>query len=161
MNRRVPLGIAGWLTVAVAATGVGIAALGVLEDGITGSRVRPLDQDAVRRELSGTGAPPVSPSETASPGVKVPGGDEVTRVLRTDGGTVTAACAAGRARLVAWYPAQGFGADDLERGPAAVVSLKFKSDDAEYEVTVECAADGPAVRTRKDDGHGRHGRGHG
>ncbi|GAA2091562.1 hypothetical protein [Actinomadura alba] len=165
MRRRVLLGIGGWLAAVVAATGVGVAAIGVLEDGITGSRTRALDQGTVQRALSSPSAPPESPvaspappGSSAEPGTPAPTGDGITRVLSTKGGTVTAACSGGLVRLVAWSPAQGYGADDDERGPARVASLTFESDDVEYEVTVTCAADGPVARTHKDDGHGRHGR---
>src|SRR3954447_9090043 len=112
MNRPVLFGAAAWLAVAAAATGAGVAAIGVLEDGITGSRTRAVDAESVRRSLSQTAAPPdVAPatSPTASGGV--------TRVLGAGGGTVTARCAAGLVTLVSWTPAQGFRADDPVPGP--------------------------------------------
>ncbi|MBC6461230.1 hypothetical protein [Actinomadura sp. HBU206391] len=161
MRRRLWLGIGGWLAAVVAATGVGIAAIGVLEDGITGSQAGTLDQDAVQRALSSPFVPPASPpSPTSSAGQGTPAPGEVTRVLSTEGGKVTATCSGGLVRLGGWSPALGYGADDAERGPAAEASLTFESDDAEYEVTVRCAAEGPVASTHKDDGHGRHD-GHG
>ena len=143
---------------------LGIAAIGVLEDGITGSRAQTLDRDSVRQGLSSPAVPATAsskpPTGTAAPASP---GDEVTKVLRTEGGSVTARCAAGRARLVAWSPRQGFEAEDARRGPAREASLKFESDDAEYEVTVTCGPDGPTASSRKDDGHrrGHGGRGRG
>ena len=167
MRRRVLLGIAGWLAALVAAIGVGLAAIGVLEDGITGSGVRTLDRDSVRRELSSPAAPAgdvrPSPETGVSPpsaGTGAPRRDEITRVLSTEGGTVTAACAGGLARLVAWSPRQGFEAEKEVRGPAAEAAVTFESDDAEYDVTVTCGPGGPSAGTVKDDGHGRHGRDH-
>lgn len=164
MNRHVILGVAGWLTVAAAATGAGIAAVSVLEDGITGSKVRPLDDDAVRRALSS--GPATTPSPT--PVTTAPAGGE-PRVLGTGGGTVTARCDGGQATLVAWTPAQGYRADEVDRGPAATPSLSFTSASREYHVTVHCAGGIPAVRSASDDRHGGggedddggHGRGRG
>jgi hypothetical protein len=153
MKRRIVLGIAGWLTVAAAATTAGIAAIGVLEDGITGRSVRPLDDEAVHRALSRSGA--TSVPATPSPGPVSTGG--VTRNLAAGGGTVTARCASGLATVVAAVPSQGFHAGGAGRGPAASVSLTFESDDEEYAVTVTCEGGAPVARTEKDDGHrGRH-----
>jgi hypothetical protein len=156
MNRRVILGIVGWLVVAGAATTAGVAAIDVLEDGITGNNVRPLDDEAVHRALRQTGvtrtpATPV-PSPTASPA----GG--VTRNLDADGGTVTARCEGGRVTVLTAIPAQGFHTDGFDRGPADSVSLTFESDEAEYGVTVDCQGGSPTVHVAQDDGHrGRHG----
>jgi hypothetical protein len=163
MKRRILLGAAGWVAVAATATAGTVAAIGVLEDGITGSAVRPLDGDDVQRALSRPGAEPqsqatavpTSPTATPAPGRS----GTVTRVLAAGGGTVTARCAAGKVTLVAWSPAQGYRADDLAPGPAATASLSFTSDAAEYVVTVHCGAAGPVARASKDDGH--HGRGRG
>jgi hypothetical protein len=182
MNRRVLLGIAGWLTVAVAATAAGIAAIDVLEDGITGQSVRPLDDEAVHRALSRSGtsptmSPTMSPttSPTMSPGATPrpspaasstgssaasPDG-VVTRNLATGGGTVTARCEGGRVTVVAAIPAQGFRTDDIQRGPAPSAALTFESAEEEFAVTVTCEGGAPVAHSVKDDGHhGRHrGRG--
>jgi hypothetical protein len=135
MKRRILLGIAGWLTVAAAATTAGIAAIAVLEDGITGRSVRPLDDEAVHRALSRSGATsaPAAPSR----------------------------CEKGLATIVAAVPSQGFHTSALGHGPAASVSLTFESDDEEYAVTVTCQGGSPVAHAAKDDGHrGRHrGRG--
>ena len=155
MKRRVVLGVAGWLAAVVAATGVGVAAIGVLEDGITGSRGRMLDRDAVQRALRSPALPPVTPAVTGTP---APRGDGVTRVLDTAGGKVTATCSGDQVRLDGWFPAQDYGTDDIERGPLPEASLTFESDDAEYEITVVCAAGEPVAHTREDD-HGGRGRG--
>jgi hypothetical protein len=162
MNRRVILGIVGWLVVAGAATTAGVAAIDVLEDGITGKNVRPLDDEAVHRALSRAGATRTpatpGPSPTASPA----GG--VTRILAArGGGTVTARCEGGKVTVLAAMPAQGFHTDGFDRGPAASSSLTFESAEEEFAVTVDCQGGSPAVHTAQDDGHrGRHrGRGRG
>lgn len=160
MNRRILLGVAGWVTVAAAATTAGVAAIDVLEDGITGRKVRALDDAAVRRALSRTSAIP-APVSSPAPS---PGG--VPRNLVTEGGTVTARCEGGKVTVVAVIPAQGFHTDDVEHGPAVSVAVTFESDAAEYQVTVGCSGGRPVARSAADDDHGGdrrrgHGRGGG
>jgi hypothetical protein len=156
MNRRVILGIVGWLVVAGAATTAGIAAIDVLEDGITGKNVRPLDDEAVHRALSRAGATRTPTTPGPSPTASTAGG--VTRNLAARGGTVTARCEGGRVTVLAAIPAQGFHTDGFERGPAASSSLTFESAAKEYAVTVDCQSGSPAVHVATDDGHrGRHG----
>jgi hypothetical protein len=163
MNRRVLLGILGWLAVAATATGAGVAAIGVLEDGITGPGVRPLDSEAVGRAPSRTGVVSAPPAPGPSPSAPA-AGRGVTRNLAAGGGIVTARCDGGQVTIMAWTPAQGYRADDLNRGPAVTAALTFTSDRLEYAVTVTCEAGAPVAHSEKDDGHhGRHGRhgGHG
>jgi hypothetical protein len=150
MNRRILLGIVGWLVIAAAATTAGIATLDMLEDGIPGKNVRPLDDEAVHRALSRSGVTSAPATPVPAPSATVTGG--VTRNLAADGGTVTARCAGGLATIVAAIPAQGFHTDSLEHGPAASVSLSFESEEDEYEVTVTCYNGSPTVRSEKDDG---------
>jgi hypothetical protein len=157
MNQRVLLGIAGWLAVAAAATTAGIAAIDVLEGGITGKNVQPLDDEAVHRALSRAGVTsiPATPTPSAS--------GPALRNLSVQGGTVTARCSGGRVTVVAAIPAQGFRADGIEYGPATSVAFTFESDAAEYRVSVTCDGDRPTARSTADDHHGgrRGGRGRG
>ena len=157
MNRRVILGIVGWLVVAGAATTAGVAAIDVLEDGITGNNVRPLDDEAVHRALSRAGATRTLSTPVPSPSASPSGG--VTRNLDAgNGGTVTARCEGGKVTVLGAIPAQGFHTDGFDRGPAVSSSLTFESAEEEYAVTVGCEGDSPAVHVAKDDGHrGRHG----
>jgi hypothetical protein len=156
MNRRILLGLAGWLTVAVAATTAATAAIDVLEDGITGRSVRPLDDEAVHRALSRTGVSPApgTPGTTPSP----PAGG-VSRNLVTTGGTIIARCEGAQVTVLAAMPAQGYGTDDVEHGPASSLSVTFESDTAEYDVTVTCSGGRPVARTAADDGGGDRRRG--
>jgi hypothetical protein len=156
MNRRVILGIVSWLVVGGAATTAGVAAIDVLEDGITGKNVRPLDDDAVHRALSRAGATRTPSAPVPSPTASPAGG--VTRNLGARGGTVTARCEGGKVTVLGAIPAQGFHTDGVERGPAASSSLTFESAEEEYAVTVDCQGGSPAVHVAEDDGHrGRHG----
>ena len=157
MNRPVVLGVAAWLTVGVAATAAGTAAIGMLEDGITGSPVRPLDGADVRRALSRAAAtsPPSAPA-TLSPSPTAGG---LTKVLAARGGTVTARCDGSRATLIAWSPAQGYSAGAIQRGPSTAPSLKFESASHEYYVTVVCSNGIPSAHSSADDHHGGGGGG--
>ncbi|GAB2850069.1 hypothetical protein GCM10027176_61500 [Actinoallomurus bryophytorum] len=157
MNRRVILGIVSWLVVGGAATTAGIAAIDVLEDGITGKNVRPLDDDAVHRALSRAGVTRTPSAPVPSPAASTAAG--VTRNLAArGGGTVTARCEGGKVTILAATPAQGFHTDGFDRGPATSSSLTFESAEEEFAVTVDCQGGSPAVHVAQDDGHrGRHG----
>jgi hypothetical protein len=146
-----------WLAVAAAATAAGVAAIDVLEDGITGSQARPLDDAGVRRALAHATASATPRPDPSTP----PASGAVTRNLAAGGGTVKASCVGERATILAWTPAQGFRAEDVSRGPATVASLKLSSDEDEYEVTVTCASGVPVAHPVKDDGHRRGRGGHG
>ncbi len=142
------LGVAAWLTVGAAATAAGVAAIGVLEDGITGSRVHPLDDAEVRRALARvneTSSPPANPapSPTASAA-------DTRKVLAAKGGTVTARCEGDHAALVTWSPSQGYSASGVQRGPSTSPSLKFESAGHEYVVTVTCANGVPVAHSTAD-----------
>jgi hypothetical protein len=155
MRRRAIFVAALWLAIAAAATAAGVAAIDVLGDGITGSEVRPLDGEAIRRALSHATASTTAWPDPSTP----PPSGAVTRNLDAGGGTVTARCAGERVTLLAWTPAQGFRAEEVSRGPATVASLKLTSDSDEYEVTVTCASGVPVAHPVKDDGHRRGGGG--
>jgi hypothetical protein len=157
MRRRALFVAMLWFAVAAAATAAGVAAIDVLENGITGSEVRPLDGDAVRRALSHATATSVPAPGPSTP----PPSGAVTRNLAAGGGTVTARCVGERATLLAWTPAQGFRAEEVSRGPAPAASLKLTSGSDEYEVTVTCASGVPVAHPIKDDGHRRGRGGHG
>src|SRR5439155_12282407 len=72
-------------------------------------------------------APPAEPptvSPTASAG-GVPVSPRPDRVLTSTGGTVVARCVDGGAYLVSWSPAQGYRAEEVRRGRAAVARVSF------------------------------------
>ncbi|MGC5011513.1 hypothetical protein ACLQ2R_12175 [Streptosporangium sp. DT93] len=70
-------------------------------------------------------------------------------VIDTAGGRVIARCQNALVTLRSWSPAQGFQADDVERGPASRAYVEFESEEREVKVEVYCAADGsPAHRVR-------------
>ncbi|HEY7484996.1 MAG TPA: hypothetical protein VH912_11100 [Streptosporangiaceae bacterium] len=159
MNRPVLLAVAGWLAAALVATGVGVAAVSLLGEGISDSTARPLSPAEVRRELDRSPEPAETPSgkETPTP----PLGAGPMKPFDTEGGTVVARCAGTKAILSSWSPAQGFHAEDVVRGPASTASLTFESDEDEFLVTVTCASGTPQARTQADDRGGGGHRGEG
>lgn len=144
--------VLGWLFAALAATGVGVAALGALGTGIVGEAARPLSQQDVERELarvSATASP--SPSPSASPsGLATPVSGPV--VLAGAGGTVTARCYAdGKAGLDSWSPRQGYQVEDVERGPARAAEIQFETGDSEVKGKIRCVSGRPVARWSQDD----------
>ncbi|MFV2019725.1 septum formation initiator [Micromonospora sp. LOL_023] len=174
MNRRVLLAVAGWCLAAVVATLIGLAALRVVGEGLTGGPAgEVLSQEEIAHDLaaaptaasaasgavppgSGTAsAPPSAAPPSASPGA---GGPEPSptatatrQVAATPGGTVVAQCADGLASLVSWAPAQGYRAIDGDRGPDDDAEVSFQGPAGEYEVTVGCVAGRPEITWELDD----------
>jgi hypothetical protein len=126
------LGVAGWLVAAAVAIAVGVVAVRAIGSGIAGDTTRPLSDQQVRRALAT--ATPVPTSSAAGTG-----GGPVT-ALSTAGGDLTVRCAGDQATLLSWTPAQGYRADDVERGPSDDdAGLKFESDRREIKVKLTCA----------------------
>ncbi|UOX90266.1 hypothetical protein MUY14_06470 [Amycolatopsis sp. FBCC-B4732] len=155
MNRRGVLMAAAWLLAAAATAGVGTVALDVVGAGILGPQNQPLSAGDVARALetlpaSSTSAP-VPPATTTAPGAPEPRG------LTVPGGSLVAKCTGDRVELLSWSPAPGFRADDVDRGPAATASVKFKDDGTENVVLVSCRDGEPHAETVADDGHHGHG----
>ncbi|GGK21879.1 hypothetical protein GCM10010124_12960 [Pilimelia terevasa] len=86
-----------------------------------------LTADQAARELAA--APPTVPPGPPREAVGRPA------VVRARGGTVTGACAGGRAVLVSWTPAQGYAVDEVERDEAKV---RFEGPGGRSEVRLRC-----------------------
>ncbi|WP_326552849.1 septum formation initiator [Micromonospora sp. NBC_01813] len=176
MNRRVLLAVAGWCLAAVVATLIGLAALRVVGEGLTGGPAgEVLSQEEIARELAAaqaaasaaptasgaapttsgvaSSAPSVAPSASPSAGVPEPSPTTTAarQVAATPGGTVVAQCADGLASLVSWAPAQGYRATDVDRGPDDDAEVSFEGPAGEYEVTVGCVAGRPEITWELDD----------
>ena len=169
MKRRILLVAAAWLLGAALTATAATAAVNALGSGLLGQGSPVLSEDEVQRRLADaarsestppptTSTPPTtgSPSPgTPSPGTPAPSPSPAgARVLATTGGTVVASCAAGQATLLSWSPAQGYRTDEVNRGPAAAASVKFRADRTELTVTVTCAGDEPRATTATDNRHG-------
>jgi hypothetical protein len=159
-----------WIVGAVIAAGVGLLALSLIGDGLSTTTGRPLTPDAVAREASAVPAPPTlsesSPPQVAplasasSPGgtpSKIPAATEpaappapatrpTDRVLTTSGGTAIVRCTGSLAYLVSWSPNQGYGFDNVERGPGDRVRVRFRSDDNKVDLRATCVGGVPEPR---------------
>ncbi|MCO5972653.1 hypothetical protein [Actinoallomurus soli] len=165
MTRRVLIGITAWAAAAAVSTGIGIAAISVLGAGITDRGVRPLTPDQVERALAAgttpapaatTPATPTAPAATAtSQGTSGAPAAATTRALSTSGGSVLARCGpADAVYLLSWTPAQGYGVDDVKRGPASRASVKLEADHGrKLVIQVTCRSGVPTAVTTKG---GRH-----
>ncbi|MEU8382745.1 hypothetical protein [Streptosporangium sp. NPDC048865] len=170
MRKRLSLVVAGWLITGLLAIGAGVAVIDRLSEPLTDTGLRPLSAAEVDEALAlasslpnalppsaAPSAPPsVSPSaspaqDTPAPTVTVtttatpaaePG---KSRLIATAGGKVIARCENGLVTLRSWSPAQGFQADDVERGPASRARVEFETEEDEVKVEVHCAADGTPV----------------
>jgi len=87
---------------------------------------------------------PPHPQQTAQPGT----------LLDSPAGTVVASCEQGAAYLVSWSPAQGYGSDQILRGPAAVAKVTFDAGGAAMTMAVNCHGGTPTAATfwGHDDG---------
>ncbi|WP_434743048.1 septum formation initiator [Micromonospora sp. SH-82] len=177
MGRRTLLATVGWLVTAVLATGIGLGAIRLVGEGITGTPGGVLSQEEIERALaspppaapttSGSPATPGGPSTTpggpepatggpeASPSATAPAPTATTpsaprRVFAVPGGSVVAECQGAEARLVSWTPAQGYRTTDVDRGPDDDVDVTFEGPGGEYELKVECQG-GVPVAVPDDD----------
>ncbi|MEO3748285.1 septum formation initiator [Plantactinospora sp. B5E13] len=155
MRRRTVFAVGGWLLAALAATGTGLAAVRVIGADLTGPAGEVRTPEEVARALAEvpTGPTPTNampgshtpvPSGPAVPGSPTPGTPATTppvagaRLLATPGGTIVARCDGGQVWLVSWTPAQGFRAEDVDRGPDDDAEVTFRGTSRRLDVEVEC-----------------------
>lgn len=162
--RRRVLGVLVWAVATVVATGIGLTAVSLLSQGLSGSTVTPLSEDSVAQALArttsqaGSSATPTAPTTSTRPTTPEPSppasspspsaSTSHTRTLNTAGGTVIARCHGDHSYLVSWSPEQGWEVDDYERGPASSTTVTFEgatddTDDHEVVVTVTCSSGEP------------------
>ncbi|MGV9779021.1 hypothetical protein [Streptosporangium sp. NPDC003464] len=147
MRRRALLGLGGWLTAAVLTTATGTWAVSLIGTDITGQVVRSMTLEEVERALITTSAgPAVAPPASAGPYAE-------TGNFSYAEGSVTGACDAGQALLLSWSPAPGYGVDEVERGPAAAVSVVFESDDRKTAISLTCPSGKPSTTVRSVTEH--------
>ena len=119
---------AGWLSAAVLAVVVGLAAVSVIGNGLTEPETRPLSAAEVADELARQLA--VSPSASAGAGNRPPpsvpaSASAATITFPTRAGTVVGRCAGSRPEVVSMSPRQGYELHEQDRG--------LQDDDAEGE----------------------------
>jgi hypothetical protein len=99
--------------------------------------------------------PGATPPAAGVPAAGMPG--SVDHVGTGPFGSVVVRCAGDVATLVSWSPSPGYWADDVVRGPAATVSVRFESDIAEdLLVTASCTGTDATITQGPDDGGGGH-----
>jgi hypothetical protein len=174
--RLVFASVMAWTVGAMAAVGVGLLALSLIGDGLSTKTGQPLTPDAVAREASSARATPtpseVSPRQAApsasasSPGAPAsripastqsaaspaPAARSTDRLVTTSGGTAIVRCTESGAYLVSWSPNAGYRFDNVERGPADRVRVRFRSDDHKVELRATCVRGVPEPRIEDDRG---------
>lgn len=150
MGRRSILVAAGWVATAAVATLIGLGAIRLVGESLTGTPGGVRSEAEIERALA---SPEPVPTGTTGPGPVGPGttsptpsaSSGVRRGFATDGGTAVAECGAGGVRLVSWAPAQGFRVRDVDRGPDDDVEVTFQGPTREYELKVRCIGAEPVA----------------
>ncbi|MET8234259.1 septum formation initiator [Micromonospora sp. NPDC005298] len=148
MSRRSVLVAAGWVATVAVAILIGLGAIRLVGESLTGTPGGVRSEAEIERALAspeptGTvdaspGAPSTAaPAPTASVGVR--------RSFATDGGTAVAECGPDGVRLVSWAPAQGYRVRDVDRGPDDDVEVTFQGAAREYELKVRCIGSEPVA----------------
>ncbi|WBB78761.1 septum formation initiator [Micromonospora sp. WMMD882] len=160
--RRPLLAVAGWLVTAVLVTLVGVAAIRLVGESITGTPGGVRSQDEVERALAspaptspGPSAAPSGPvasgAPTPSAGVGSPSaGAGARRVFASAGGTAVAECGPTGVRLVSWAPAQGYRVGEADRGPDDDVEVSFVGPGGEHELKLRCVGGEPVAEPDDD-----------
>ncbi|MEV0564978.1 hypothetical protein [Dactylosporangium sp. NPDC050588] len=162
LHRRWALAGSAWLATVAVATAVATGAVGSMRQGIFGTSDTPYSEAKVDALLAGatTGpaaspaTPPVTPDGTpGQSAAPTAAGSGVVRALTTSAGTIVAVCDVGLVTLRSWTPNSGFETDHVQRGPAAVASLRFKarSGGGDVRAEVTCAGPEPHLTVAGDD----------
>ncbi|MGN9890347.1 septum formation initiator [Micromonospora sp. L31] len=151
MPGRPLLAVLGWLATAVAALLIGLAAIRLVGESISGTPGGVRSQGEVRALAAG---PPSAAGVTPPAAGPTPSGGAVTsaagarRVLAATGGTAVAECGPSGVRLVSWAPAQGYRVRDVDRGPDEHVEVRFAGPEGEDELRVVCVGSPPVPQRR-------------
>jgi hypothetical protein len=132
-----------------------------LDTGLVSVSPAPAATSAGRRPASKPG--PARRSASPSAATSAAAGQSPAGTLLVSGdGTVMAACQPGGAYLLYWSPDQGFEADDVFRGPAAITSVTFRGPASSVVMRVTCRSGTPVAhlyRPSDDYGGGDDGSG--
>jgi hypothetical protein len=167
--------VAGWVAVALLATGVTLAAVTLIGSGIFGDSTRTRSQTEVAAALASlttatpsaakpsnsaaSSAPPASPPSTTDPSASPVAPETsvstalspVRRLITSAGGNVLAECTGREVVVVSWTPAQGYRVDDVDVEARRDVDVRFEGEDTEVRVTIRCV-DGRPVAEIEEDG---------
>ncbi|MFI7658276.1 septum formation initiator [Micromonospora parva] len=160
MGRRSILIATGWVATAAVATVIGLGAIRLVGESLTGTPGGVRSAAEIERALASpepaptgaTGSASAPPGTTgtasAAPGTTGPApsaSSGARRGFATDGGTAVAECGPGGVRLVSWAPAQGYRVRDVDRGPDDDVEVTFQGATREYELKVRCIGSEPVA----------------
>ncbi|WBB88890.1 septum formation initiator [Verrucosispora sp. WMMC514] len=167
MGRRTLLAVAGWLATAVVATLIGLAAIRLVGESLTGTPGGVRSQEEIARALAepapGTDPPgsvptgtPASGSTTTGPGPSGSPSSPVSpadpnaesanrRGFSTTGGSAVAECRPDGVYLVSWSARPGYRVDDVDRGPDDDADVTFVGPSGEYELSVWCVGGVPTL----------------
>ncbi|BCJ58290.1 septum formation initiator [Micromonospora endophytica] len=173
MGRRTFLVAAGWLATALVATVIGLAAIQLVGESLTGTPGGVRSQDEVARALAepvpttpagpSTGEP-ASPAAPTTPGTSAaPDGQSPTAVpaspsaepgnrrsFSSPGGSAVAECVPGGVYLSFWSPQQGYRVDDVDRGPDDDAEVTFVGPSGKHELSVRCVGGVPVLEPDDD-----------
>ena len=133
--RRLPgtaVAVAGWLAVALVATGVTLAAVTLIGSGIFGDSTRTRSQAEVAQALAAL-TPSQRPHRDRSRhgaggprdlGIRRAGSN--ARLITSSGGNVLAECAGREVVVISWTPAQGYRVDDVDLEARGDVEVRFE-----------------------------------
>jgi hypothetical protein len=181
VSSRFLVGLGAWLLGAVTATTGSMIAVNELAHGLLDQQTQHLGGATVSADLD-TGLASVSPAPAATSAGRKPGSKPAAPVRRSASaatsaaagqspagtllvsgdGTVMAACQPDGAYLLYWSPDQGFEADDVFRGPAAITSVTFRGPASSVVMRVTCRSGTPVAhlyRPSDDYGGGDDGSG--
>ncbi|MEU5673702.1 septum formation initiator [Micromonospora sp. NPDC047753] len=160
MGRRSILVATGWVATAAIATVIGLGAIRLVGESLTGTPGGVRSEADIERALASpepvptagpgttgaasapTGAASAPPGTTSAAPSATSG---ARRGFATDGGTAVAECGVGGVRLVSWAPAQGYRVRDVDRGPDDDVEVTFQGATREYELKVRCIGSEPVA----------------
>ncbi|MBQ1028554.1 septum formation initiator [Micromonospora sp. C97] len=150
MGRRSILIATGWVATAAVATVIGLGAIRLVGESITGTPGGVRSAAEIERALASPEPAPTGAtgSASAAPGTTGPtpsANSGARRGFATDGGTAVAECGPGGVRLVSWAPAQGYRVRDVDRGPDDDVEVTFQGAAREYELKVRCIGSEPVA----------------
>lgn len=166
VRSRVLLGVGAWVLGATSATAGSLYAVGQLGNSLLAVSTKQISVGMVNSDLaheeSRQAAPLPSATHSsadhrrdraggpdrvkASPSASQAPSSSAGVLLTSPDGSAEAVCTAGGAYLSYWSPQPGFEADDVQRGPAAVASVIFRSVSGGIKMNVSCVGGVPVKR---------------
>ena len=142
MSSRLLVSVGAWLLGTATVTGGCMIAVNDLAQHVLNAQGAAASSADTDPAASGASASTWSPAAVQA-GVHLLSGD----------GSVTATCRSGAAYLVSWRPDNGYRADDVYRGPAAIARVLFSGQSDSVLVRVSCSGGTPIAHFyRPSDG---------